>query len=79
MEHEVCGGDNGVKGTSCSCGCLTESAECSTAAGCTLRIGRVIQEGRGRRRRWEERDVLEAGYAVAEQMELGQVTSSIQV
>ena len=50
-----------------------------TDAGCASRIGRVIQEGRGRRRHREEQDVLEAGYAVAEQIRLGPGTSSIQV
>ena len=34
----------------------------------SLRVLAGIQEGRGRRRRWEEQDVLEAGYAVAEQI-----------
>ena len=42
-------------------------------------IRRVIQEGRGRRRCSEDDDVLEAGYAVAEQIRLEQITSSIQV
>ena len=49
------------------------------AAGCASRIGLVIQEGRGRRRHREEQDVLEAGYAVAEQVRLGPGTSSVQV
>ena len=57
---------------------LRGGAECMwKAAGCASRIGRVIQEGRGRRRRWEERDVLEAGYAVAEQIRLEPGTSAV--
>ena len=47
------------------------------AAGRTSRIGRVIQEGRGRRRHREEQDVLEAGYAVAEQIRLEPGTSAV--
>ena len=78
MEHKVCGGDNGAKGTSCSCGCLTGGAECGKLQD-VLRVGRVIQGGLGRRRHREEQDVLEAGYAVAEQIRLEQITSSIQV
>ena len=43
-------------------------------------LGGQFRKGvHGRRRHWEEQDVLEAGYAVAEQIRLGPGTSSVQV